>query len=331
MDVRLNAGQPLVSVVTPVYNGASFLEASIESVLSQTWSNWELVIVDNASTDTTSEVISRFASGDPRFRVFRNERTVNILENHNIAVGRISASSKYCKILQADDSLFPECLEKMVAVAEAHASIGIVSALAHAGSRLVGTGLPRDRSFYEGRDVARRTLLGETYPFWSPSCLMHRSAAVTERQPFWNEQDLHADVQSSYEILRRWDFGFVHEPLMTIGVHRDSTTSVVAKPMKKLLSANLDHLGRYGPEFLSADELAARTQQQLDDYYRNLAKSAFEWRGLEFWRFHRQALRKAGHPMSVTRLLGSLLSRFASSPLTCCRSLARAALKRKSA
>jgi glycosyltransferase involved in cell wall biosynthesis len=307
------------------------LAECIESVLSQTYARWEYVIVDNCSTDATPGIISRYASADDRFRVYRNQETVSALRNHNIGVRKVSGSSEYCKILHADDRMLPTCLEKMVAVAEEHASVGIVSSLARWGSQIVCRGLPPEQSFFTGKDIARRTLRGETYPFWSPSCLLHRTRAISERPRFYDETALHADVQSSYEILAKWDFAFVHEPLTVIGSHDASITSTLAKPMKKLLASNLDLLATYGPKFLSHDELEARMEQQIAQYYQSLAKSAFEWRGADFWGFHREALSKAGRPMSTRRMLRAILTELRASPLNSVRQLYRSALNRQHA
>jgi len=66
------SSQPLVSVLTPVYNGAEFLSECIESVLAQTYQNWEYTIVDNCSTDGTAEIARRYAAKDSRIRLHQN-------------------------------------------------------------------------------------------------------------------------------------------------------------------------------------------------------------------------------------------------------------------
>src|SRR5438045_9676799 len=106
---------PLVTVVTPVYNGAEYLQECIESVLAQTYTRWSYVIVDNASTDQTREIANAYAARDPRIRVLRNERFVRAIENYNIAFRQVAVDAAYCKVVAADDWLFPECLERMVA------------------------------------------------------------------------------------------------------------------------------------------------------------------------------------------------------------------------
>ena len=99
--------EPLVSVITPVYNGESYLAECIDSVLAQTYSSWEYVIVNNCSTDGTLEIAERYARLDKRIHVYSNEVLLDIIENHNRAFRLLSAQSKYCKIVSADDCLFP--------------------------------------------------------------------------------------------------------------------------------------------------------------------------------------------------------------------------------
>src|SRR5262245_33791133 len=119
---------PLVSVVTPVYNAAEYLQECIESVRAQTYQNWDYTIVDNCSTDGSAAIARRYAAMDSRIRVCRNAHFLPAIPNHNAALREISTASKYCKVVFGDDWLFPECLQRMVVVAEAHPSVGIVGA-----------------------------------------------------------------------------------------------------------------------------------------------------------------------------------------------------------
>lgn len=124
---------PLVSVVTPVYNGAEFLPQCIESVLAQTYRNWDFTIVNNCSTDDTLNVCLKYAAIDTRIRVVTNPSFLNIIENHNRTLSYLSPQAKYCKVVFADDWLFSSCIEELVANAEQHPSVGIVSSYALAG------------------------------------------------------------------------------------------------------------------------------------------------------------------------------------------------------
>src|SRR4029453_11001777 len=109
---------PLVSVVTPFYNTENYLAECMESVLAQTYQNWEYILVNNCSTDRSSDIAQQYVEKDQRFRLIHNEKLLTQVENYNYALRQVSSRSKYCKIVQADDWIFPNCLEEMVRAAE---------------------------------------------------------------------------------------------------------------------------------------------------------------------------------------------------------------------
>jgi len=177
---------PLVSIVTPVLNGERYLAEAIDSVLGQTYRRWELIVVDNASTDATPAIARAHAERDRRIRVLRNERTVGVIENHNIAFREVSADATYVKPLHADDWLFPECLARMVDVVESHPSVGLVSAFALVNGWVDLDGLPYPSTVMPGREIARLGLLGGPYVFGSPSSVLLRADLVRGRTPFFD-------------------------------------------------------------------------------------------------------------------------------------------------
>jgi len=109
--------KPFVSVVTPFYNTAGYLRECIESVLSQTYTNFEYLLVDNQSTDGSASIAAEYAAKDERVRVIRNPKFVGQVPNYNGALRHVDSTARYVKVVQADDCIFPECLERMIAVA----------------------------------------------------------------------------------------------------------------------------------------------------------------------------------------------------------------------
>src|SRR6185436_19570783 len=96
----MNTSQlPLVSVVTPVYNGEDHLEECIESVLRQTYTNWNYTIVNNCSKDRTLQIAEQYAARDPRIRVHTNTTFARVIENFNNAFRQVSPDSTYCKVV----------------------------------------------------------------------------------------------------------------------------------------------------------------------------------------------------------------------------------------
>ena len=310
---------PLVTVLTPVYNGEAFIAECIESVRRQTYQNWEYVIVNNCSTDRTLDIINKHASEDTRIRVHNNEDFVDVIQNHNIAFQQLSKNSKYCKLVQADDLLFSTCIEDMVDVAEASPSIGVVGSYCIAGTRVRCDGLSYPTPLITGIEVCRNTLLGRYYLFWSPSCLLIRSDIIGNRQPFYRIPYLHADVDALYEILQNCDFGFVYQVLTSIRTHKESMTSQDAQRINTQRLSQLQLLAKYGPFYLTAKEFELRVNTLLDIYYHSLVIAIIDLKRSEFWKYQKSELSKLGYPLSTLKLLNAFLSAIISNP----RELAR--------
>src|SRR5215467_5057025 len=113
MDRHVKA-VPAVSICLPVYNGENYLAVAVESMLAQTFTDFELIITDNASTDRTEEICRKFANADPRVRYHRNERNVGGARNQAIAVQL--SRGRYVRLSAHDDKVAPTHLEECVAV-----------------------------------------------------------------------------------------------------------------------------------------------------------------------------------------------------------------------
>jgi len=295
---------PRVSVVTPVFNGERYLRECIESVLSQTYTQWDYTIVNNCSTDRTLQIAQEYAARDARLRVISNERLLPVTASYNAAFRQVSPDSRYCKALAADDWLFPECLEKMVRVAEQHPSVAVVGSYSLLGARLVyGEILPYRTAVMPGRDACRWRLLGGEPVFAAASLGLLRADIVRRRPSFYNERNpLHADMEACYELFEAHDFGFVHQVLTFRREHEDSLTSRMADRLNSYQSNRLQELLSHGSQYLSDAEVKRRRSQLLGDYYRYLAARVFERHGQEFWDFHRSRLLEVGIPLSRARL-----------------------------
>jgi glycosyltransferase involved in cell wall biosynthesis len=304
MGVR---NEPLVSVVTPVYNGEQYLRECVESVLAQTYTNWEHVIVNNRSTDRTLEIAREYAARDPRIRVHDNETFVRIVANHNIAFRLISPESVYCKVLGADDWLFPECLEKMVGLAEEHPSVAIVQSYRLQGTKVAGDGVPFPSTVVPGRDACRMWLLPSAPSILgAPSATLYRADIVRSRDSFWNEGSIHADTEACLEFLEHRDYGFVHQVLVYYRLREDSMTSFSVSS-QTYLPARLSDLVTYGPRYLSDSELERSIRVHLRLYYRALGSQVFKRRDRDFWSLHRGKLASMGYPLSAGRLAANVV------------------------
>ena len=104
----------LVSIIMPTYNCARFIRESIDSVLAQTYTNWELIIVDDSSTDNTAEMIANF--NDPRIHYLRNEQNEGAALTRNKALRAVKG--RYIAFLDSDDLWHPDKLERQIAFME---------------------------------------------------------------------------------------------------------------------------------------------------------------------------------------------------------------------
>ena len=297
--------EPLVTVLTPVYNGESFLEECIESVLRQTYRNYEYIIVNNCSKDRTPEIASQYAKRDSRIRVHNNNDFVGVIENHNIDFRLITAESKYCKVVSADDWLFPECIKRMVELAETHPSAGIVGSyqLSGGGGKwYVRTdGLPYHTSLISGREICRAHLLSSMDVFGNPTSNLYRCDLMRSTDCFYPNSTAEADISACFKNLRYTDFGFVHQVLSCERLHEIRQTSTSTN-LNAYLSSQIGDLLAYGTFYLTTDEADRCLKDLMDEYYAFLAISAVNFRGKEFWRYHKRRLEELGHPLSGLRL-----------------------------
>ena len=296
-----NTDQPLVSILTPVYNGEAYLRECIESVLRQTYQNWEYIIVNNQSEDGTLAIAEEYARRDPRIRVLTNKEVVGQIKNHNIAVRQMSPASRFCKVVHADDWLFPECVEKMVEVAMANPSVGLVSAYALWGTEVKMTGLPYQSKVVSGREFCRAFFMNDLWLFGSPTTTMIRSDIIRRAQPFYNEQGIYADTEACYAVLAQSDLGFVHQILTFTRLHEQSVTSR-SEALDIMLAGDLGILLRYGPVFLTPKQFGRKKREYMRMYYACLARRALNLRGRRYWRFHNERLKQLGLSINFFRV-----------------------------
>jgi glycosyltransferase involved in cell wall biosynthesis len=298
--------QPLVSVVTPVHNDAEFLPECIESILAQTYQNWDYTIINNCSTDRSGEIAREYAARDPRIRVYENREFLKVVPNHNLALRQISPASKYCKVVFADDWIFPECLEKMVAVGEEYPSVGLIGAYGLRGSQVIFSGLPYPSTMVPGRELCRRFFLDQLQIFGSATNVMYRADLVRSHDPFFNEGNLHADTEACIALLRHCDLGFVHQ-VLTFSRERVGSLNTISLDLNTGFASLLHDLVTYGPDYLAPGEFEMCLKRQLSAYYFYLGKNLLLSRDKWFWEFHRQKMAEVGIRLSRLRTVGGML------------------------
>jgi len=292
---------PRVSVVTPFHNTAAYLQECIESVLRQTYEDFEYILVNNASTDGSREIALRYAQADPRVKLIDTPQLFPQVQNYNFALSKIAPESEYTKLVQADDWIYPECLENMLEVARSDSRIGLVGSFYLQGSQVAGWGLPVTAHRYSGREICRYQLFGGHFLFGSPTTVLYRSDLVRSRPAFYAEGRYHEDTDICYDLLESSDFGFVHQVLSFLRTENDSIMKSASQFNPWILD-RYTALYRHGPKFLNADEFKWRKRALDKEYAQFLGKALLRCQGAPFWRYHRKGLKTVGQDLPWARL-----------------------------
>jgi glycosyltransferase involved in cell wall biosynthesis len=240
---------PEVSVCMPVFNGGRFLREAIESVLTQDWTDFELIIVDDASTDNSYDIASSF--NDPRLRVHRNEVAAGMPGNWNVALSRVTG--RYVKFLFQDDILYPDCISTMVAALKRHETAGFVFSRRDI-EELDGL---RSESFYahlKDLQAPLRTtrLLQPLIPgmeflrvcirsgglyfnyIAEPSFVMFDAKLIQRVGYFSSNLRQNADYEYWLRLMMISDACFIDRPLGKFRMHRSSESSLGKTVMKRI-------------------------------------------------------------------------------------------------
>ena len=286
--------EPLVSVVTPFYNTAPYLAECIESVQRQSYPHWQHVLVDNCSTDGSSEIAARYAREDSRISVVRNEQLLPQVPNYNRALRCVAPAADFVKVIEADNCLFPECLAQMVALARAHPNVGVVGSYSKTETQLRFTGLSLSSSVVPGRELWHLHFVNDAYLFGAPSTVLMRADLVRSRQPFYDECLVVAeDLSACWDLLRVSDFGFVHQVLTFVRTENASILSAI-KGFEPQALDRLVLMHRHGRDFMDVPDFEATQERIAALYYRALARVILHRQGSGFWKYHRRGLSAEG-------------------------------------
>jgi glycosyltransferase involved in cell wall biosynthesis len=194
--------RPRVSVCIPVFNGATYLASAIESVMSQTFRDFELVILDNCSTDGTAEVAARFAG--PRVRVLRHRQNIGVVANWNRAL--LEARGKYLKIVCADDRLLPDCLSRQVALLDEFPDAGMVACARQVidsrGNPLLARRYPGRSGSKSGAEVIRKCTRWGTNLLGEPVAVLFRTDLIPKAGEFDGNYPYLIDLSYWFKLAR---------------------------------------------------------------------------------------------------------------------------------
>lgn len=171
---------PMVSVCIPSYNIEKYIGITIESALSQTYKDFELVIIDDNSRDKTLDIIKRYS--DYRIRVIINEKNLGPQENWNKALNE--AKGKYIKILCHDDLLYPTCLQSQVEILQNSINPRVVivcsgrDIIDETGRKIVKRNFPMQKGVLSGKSAIKKIIRYGANPIGEPTAVLFRSEII---------------------------------------------------------------------------------------------------------------------------------------------------------
>jgi len=186
---------PLVSVLLPVWNGERFLRAAVESILTQTFVDFEFLVVDDGSTDGTSRMLEEYR-GDDRLRVIRNPENRGLIASLNLGI--LEARGRYVARMDADDTSHPQRLERQVSFMEANPE---VVGLGTGAQVIDERGRPFRRSLFPEKDAVLRWSLCFYSPIVHPSVILRRDALLASGG--FDPKFIHAEDYDLFDRLRR--------------------------------------------------------------------------------------------------------------------------------
>jgi glycosyltransferase involved in cell wall biosynthesis len=233
--------------VVPAYNSVAFIEATMRSILAQTFSDFELVVSDHSSTDGTWEALQQFTA-DPRVRLSRLASGGGGPANWNAVTDL--ATGEFVKLVCGDDLLYPDCLAEQVAALAAHPSAVMAAStrdvIDAAGASVVrNRGLAGLRGEVSGVDAIRRTVLAGTNIFGEPAAVLFKRGALVDAGG-WDASLAYLIDQGTYcAVLLRGNLVALPRPLAAFRVS-DSQWSV------RLVGEQANQVIRFSREFAAA-------------------------------------------------------------------------------
>jgi glycosyltransferase involved in cell wall biosynthesis len=224
MKNRSPSARPLVAVVTPVYNGGAYLEATMRCVQRQTYDNLVHVIVDNCSSDDTSEIIDRFRSQRIELITSRNDNLLPLRENWTRALSAVPAEASYVKVLCADDLMRSDCIERFVEVAESDSEIEVVLCDDVFADQVHRANLPLEQSVFDGVKIAGK-MLDESINWLPYHHQFVRFHGGTRSAEFFHDAPVHFDFAAVVRSSLGGKLAYLHEPLVYTRWHDNSLTS----------------------------------------------------------------------------------------------------------
>jgi glycosyltransferase involved in cell wall biosynthesis len=260
-------GRPQISLCIPSYNHARFLAQTIDSVLQQTFDDFEILIIDDCSTDGTEAIVKQYALRNPRIRFSVNPENIGMVGNWNLCLAE--AKGKYIKYLFGDDLLLSrDTLQKLLSLFEADKSISLISSsrnIIDSESNTIGMKSPFKRDLIaNGTKLINLCLTKQDNLIGEPTAVMFRkSDAARGFKPQYTQI---VDLEMWFHLLEKGNFAYIKEPLCAFRIHpHQQTINNRSNPLSVLndvFQLNEEYLckqylaiSRFGKSYIKYDSL----------------------------------------------------------------------------
>ena len=256
---------PAISIVMGVYNGEQYLREAIESILSQTFSDFEFIIIDDCSTDDSKEIISSY--NDPRIRFFRNEKNMKISATANC--GMRLARGKYIARMDHDDISLPERFQKQFDYLESHPDYGLCGTMKDDIINGVRNTVCGPKIWSTDEDLRYVMFFGNL--IYNTSLMMRRD--IVEQYQLYYDESL--EFGNDYDLCLRFmkvaKVYNIPETLVLYRLYETQSTKTLDKEVvrKEELDIRNDNIESYG---FTEDEKIALKKRYSDKTGFNLAE-----------------------------------------------------------
>jgi glycosyltransferase involved in cell wall biosynthesis len=266
---------PKVSIVIPAYNNVQYIEATLESVLNQTFEDYEVVIADHSSIDGTAAIIARYAD-NARVRILTPTPTGGGAQANWNRVSQ-AATGEYLKLVCGDDLISPDALALQVKALEDHPGAVLVSSrrdLVDANGELFlkGRGLQGVKGRISGRKAIRATVVAGSNIFGEPACSLFKREILAEEGWWDNSHPYLIDEATLVRICRHGDFVALRDTLASFRISASQWSVRLARQQSDQAIAFHNQLRKDDPSLLSAFDVAVGNAKAVAmSYARRLA------------------------------------------------------------
>lgn len=256
---------PTVSICLPVYNGEKYLSAAIDSLLAQSYADFELIIIDDLSQDDSLQIARAYGARDARIKVFSNDSNIGLFANYNACLHKVTG--RFVKLFAQDDILLPRMLEKQLDVFDTVEDVHLVSTkrlfINEEESKDEFCQFDSDRMI-RGNDLITGCLAERINWIGEPSSVMFPSSLIG----FGFDSNFHqlGDLEYWFRIVMDGNYVFLEEPL--VGFRRHSGNATNSNVNSLLFAIDEIRLGKLYREYLADAGLS------YEAYVRNVIENA---------------------------------------------------------